>query len=69
MAEIDVPGLVGRNPLMDHYEMAESLLATASPFEPHKYQLALGHALLALLDKLDEIPLVAMHLVEEEEDD
>lgn len=58
---------------IDHREEAEKLLvAPPSPFDPQRYQKALAHAMVALVDILSEIPLIAMHLKEnqdEEEDD
>jgi hypothetical protein len=63
---------------MDHRGTAEQLLQQSPVFNPITFEspapfLAIGHALLALIEKLDEIPMIAMHLKpdedEEEEDE
>lgn len=59
---------------MDHYESAEHLLQSAQPrnpltCEPYEHHLALAHAILALIDKLDETPLVALYLDEEDDEE
>ena len=50
---------------MDHYGISEAMLGEldryAPPFGPEALTSALAHAVLALCERLDEIPLLAIH--------
>lgn len=43
--------------MMDHRDMAEQMLSWIDPYTASSVEAALAHAVLALVDKLDEVSL------------